>query len=111
MMAAYAQRLPLSQILSATPLLWLGCVLLHSAACTINDIFDREVDKLVGKHYYSPSSPNRIYETIYFQLERTKNRPIVRGAVSVRNAYIFFLAQVTTYLVLISWAPPVWCVT
>ncbi|CAE6519428.1 unnamed protein product [Rhizoctonia solani] len=91
MMAAYAQRLPLSQILSTIPLLWLGCALLHSAACTINDIFDREVDKLVGT---------------YPQLERTKNRPLARGAISVRNAYIFFLAQTAAYLVLVHWAPP-----
>ncbi|CAE6457000.1 unnamed protein product [Rhizoctonia solani] len=65
MMAAYAQHLPLSQILSTTPLLWLGLV------------------------------------------ERTKNRPLARGAISVRNAYVFFLAQVAAYLVLVSYAPPV----
>ncbi|KAB5594894.1 4-hydroxybenzoate polyprenyltransferase [Ceratobasidium theobromae] len=85
MMAAYALQLPLTSITRTIPLLWLGCALLHSAACTINDIFDREMDKLV---------------------ERTKNRPIARGAVSVLNASIFFLAQVAAYLALLSWAPP-----
>ncbi|KAG8748133.1 Para-hydroxybenzoate--polyprenyltransferase, mitochondrial precursor (PHB:polyprenyltransferase) [Ceratobasidium sp. 414] len=49
MMAAYALRLPVTSLTHVIPLLWLGCALLHSAACTINDIFDREVDRLVGK--------------------------------------------------------------
>jgi 4-hydroxybenzoate polyprenyltransferase len=49
-MAAYALRLPVVALVRVIPLLWLGCALLHSAACTINDIFDREVDRLVGMY-------------------------------------------------------------
>ncbi|QRW17716.1 UbiA family prenyltransferase [Rhizoctonia solani] len=40
-------------------------------------------------------------------VERTKNRPVARGAISVRNAYIFFFAQTIAYMALVSWAPPV----
>jgi 4-hydroxybenzoate polyprenyltransferase len=50
MMAAYALRLPVATLVHVIPLLWLGCALLHSAACTINDILDREVDRLVGRY-------------------------------------------------------------
>jgi 4-hydroxybenzoate polyprenyltransferase len=49
MMAAYALHIPSTSLGRAIPCLWLGCALLHSAACTINDIFDREMDRLVGK--------------------------------------------------------------
>ncbi|KAG8703950.1 Para-hydroxybenzoate--polyprenyltransferase, mitochondrial precursor (PHB:polyprenyltransferase) [Ceratobasidium sp. 394] len=85
MMAAYALRLPVTSLTRAVPLLWLGCAILHSAACTINDVFDRKVDRLV---------------------ERTKNRPVARGAISVRNALLFFVAQVLAYLMLLAYAPP-----
>ncbi|KAG8758900.1 Para-hydroxybenzoate--polyprenyltransferase, mitochondrial precursor (PHB:polyprenyltransferase) [Ceratobasidium sp. 428] len=85
MMAAYALRLPVASLTRVIPLLWLGCAILHSAACTINDILDRKVDRLV---------------------ERTKNRPVARGAISVRNASVFFVAQVLAYLILLTYAPP-----
>ncbi|KAG9015019.1 hypothetical protein FRB94_007091 [Tulasnella sp. JGI-2019a] len=65
--------------------MFIGCALLHSAACTINDIFDRHVDGLV---------------------ERTKHRPLVTGAISVRNAWIFLMFQVVLFLYVLSWTNP-----
>ncbi|QRV74836.1 4-hydroxybenzoate hexaprenyltransferase [Ceratobasidium sp. AG-Ba] len=84
-MAAYALRLPFSTLAKVVPLLWLCAAILHSACCTINDVFDRKMDRLV---------------------ERTKNRPVARGAVSVPNALLFFVAQMLAYLGLLTYAPP-----
>ena len=48
-----------------TLLFFLGAVLMRSAGCIVNDITDKNFDKLV---------------------ERTKNRPIASGKVSVKSA-------------------------
>ncbi|KAI0724917.1 UbiA prenyltransferase [Fomitopsis betulina] len=51
--------------------------LLHSAACTINDICDRDFDR---------------------QVERCKNRPIASGAVTMFQATVFLLLQVGIFV-------------
>jgi 4-hydroxybenzoate polyprenyltransferase len=51
----------------------IGAVTMRGAACTWNDITDREFDA---------------------QVERTANRPLPAGDVSVTNAYVFLGAQV-----------------
>lgn len=51
-----------------------GAVLLRGAGCTINDYFDRDIDK---------------------QVERTKSRPIASGQVSPNNALKFLVAQLS----------------
>jgi len=65
--------------------MFLACAVLHSAACTINDIFDRHVDRLV---------------------ERTKHRPLATGAISVRNAWIFLGCQVLLFFYILTWTNP-----
>lgn len=51
-------------------LFFIGSVVMRSAGCIVNDFWDREIDNKV---------------------ERTKNRPITSGKVSVREASIYFL--------------------
>jgi 4-hydroxybenzoate polyprenyltransferase len=51
----------------------LGTVLMRSAGCVINDLADRKFDRHV---------------------ERTRNRPLTTGAVSVKEALLLFLALV-----------------
>jgi 4-hydroxybenzoate polyprenyltransferase len=51
----------------------LGVVLMRSAGCVINDIADRDIDKLVA---------------------RTKDRPITTGVISVRHAMYLFTGLV-----------------
>ena len=51
-------------------LFFIGSFLMRSAGCIINDLFDKDFDKKV---------------------ERTKNRPIASGNISVKNALIFLL--------------------
>jgi 4-hydroxybenzoate polyprenyl transferase len=59
-----------------------GSVLMRSAGCIVNDISDKNFDKLV---------------------ERTKNRPIASGAISIRSAIIYVaILCVIAFLVLIN---------
>ena len=55
--------------------------ILRSAGCTWNDIVDRDIDRLV---------------------ERTRLRPMARGALSLRAAYIFTAAQAAIWCSLLS---------
>jgi 4-hydroxybenzoate polyprenyl transferase len=67
---AYAHTLggELNQFLYYLILFFLGSVLMRSAGCIVNDIVDRDIDKKV---------------------QRTKNRPIANGLVSVKLALIY----------------------
>ncbi|MCW5695938.1 MAG: 4-hydroxybenzoate octaprenyltransferase [Bauldia sp.] len=49
-----------------------GAIAMRGAGCTWNDIVDRDLDARVA---------------------RTRNRPVASGAVSVRNAWLFLVAQ------------------
>ena len=52
----------------------LGAVLMRSAGCIVNDILDRDIDQMV---------------------ERTKNRPIACGQISIKQSLIFVLVLCT----------------
>ncbi|KAG5651463.1 hypothetical protein H0H81_008548, partial [Sphagnurus paluster] len=71
-MAAFATGLPLRHYFPYVAKCFVGAFLLRSSACTINDIFDRKMDAGV---------------------ERTKNRPLASGRVSVLAATIYLLCQ------------------
>jgi len=60
---------------------FVGSTLLHCAACTINDICDRDFDR---------------------QVERTKNRPLAAGTISVFAATVFLLVQVAAFFGMLS---------
>jgi 4-hydroxybenzoate polyprenyltransferase len=49
-----------------------GALMMRSAGCTINDLWDQDFDKRV---------------------ERTKNRPLARGAITTTQALVFLGAQ------------------
>ena len=57
-----------------------GAVLMRGAGCTINDLWDRKLDQLVA---------------------RTADRPIASGVISVTNAVLFFLLQLTLSLTIL----------
>ena len=62
-------------------LFFCGAVLMRSAGCIVNDILDRKIDVMV---------------------ERTKNRPIASGKISVKKSLIYvFLLCFTAFLILI----------
>src|SRR5690606_6669120 len=49
-------------------LFFIGSIVMRSAGCVVNDLWDRRIDA---------------------QVERTKHRPLASGAVSVRGAFVF----------------------
>jgi len=53
-------------------LFWVGAIVMRGAGCTLNDMVDRNYDGRVA---------------------RTKGRPIPSGRVSVKQAFVFFVAQ------------------
>jgi len=57
-----------------------GCVLMRSAGCVINDFADRKIDG---------------------DVERTKDRPLVTGKITSKNALIFFAALCLIAFVLV----------
>ncbi len=61
-------------------LFFIGSFLMRSSGCIINDIWDRNFDKKV---------------------ERTKNRPIASGEISVRNAAIFLIILLSLSLLIL----------
>lgn len=63
---------PPTSVLQTSLLLFLASFLLRSAGCSWNDIIDRDLDAKVA---------------------RCRLRPMVRGAISARNGYIFTAAQ------------------
>ncbi|KAH7926932.1 4-hydroxybenzoate polyprenyl transferase [Leucogyrophana mollusca] len=61
--------------------LFVGSTLLHCAACTLNDICDRDFDR---------------------QVERTKNRPLAAGHISVWGATVFLGIQLAAFFAMLS---------
>ena len=62
----------------------IGAILVRSCGCVINDISDHKFDKLVS---------------------RTKDRPIAKGEVSLKGAWIFFSILASSCLSLVIFVP------
>jgi len=71
-MCAYATNLPLKVYAFDLVKCLVGAFIIRSSACTVNDIFDRKMDAGV---------------------ERTKNRPLASGRVSVFAATVYLVIQ------------------
>ncbi|KAJ7156692.1 hypothetical protein C8R46DRAFT_1226176 [Mycena filopes] len=69
-MAAYSVDLPIHAYFNNIGKALIGAILLRSSACTINDIFDREMDA-----------------------GRTRNRPLASARISVVAATLYLIAQ------------------
>lgn len=76
-LASIPGNVPLQTTLQTAGLFLLGAGLMRGAGCTINDLWDRDVDA---------------------QVERTKDRPLVSGAVSSKQAVAFLAAQLSLAL-------------
>lgn len=48
-MAAYSKNLPMETFVTYTLMFALGSTVLHAAACVLNDICDRDIDRKVGE--------------------------------------------------------------
>jgi len=76
-MASYSLSAPPSVPLTYIALFGVGAFLMRSAGCTINDMWDKNLDKAV---------------------ERTKSRPLARGALTSQQALGFLGLQLTAAL-------------
>ncbi|XP_063836332.1 4-hydroxybenzoate polyprenyltransferase, mitochondrial [Ostrinia nubilalis] len=70
-------NVPLGASLQAAGLFLAGAGLMRGAGCTINDLWDKDVDR---------------------QVERTKNRPLVSGAITDKQAIAFLGVQLSLAL-------------
>ncbi|KAH7887875.1 para-hydroxybenzoate-polyprenyltransferase [Phlebopus sp. FC_14] len=76
-MASYALDAPLTTPLTYLSLFGLGAFVMRGAGCTINDMWDKDLDKAV---------------------ERTRTRPLSRGDITQRQALVFLGAQLAVGL-------------
>ncbi|ODV95630.1 hypothetical protein PACTADRAFT_50327 [Pachysolen tannophilus NRRL Y-2460] len=83
-MAAYSINAPLSQTLWMLAVFGVGSIVMRGAGCTINDILDRNLD-------------NKVVRTI--------ERPLASGRVSVKQASIFLLGQLSVGLMVLLQLP------
>jgi len=65
---AYNSNGNLEKLIYFLILFFLGSVLMRSAGCIVNDIVDRKIDK---------------------QVQRTKNRPLASGVISVKKSFLY----------------------
>ncbi|THV03622.1 UbiA prenyltransferase [Dendrothele bispora CBS 962.96] len=84
-LSAFVNPISLVELAKLTFLFFIGSTLVHSAACVINDICDRDFDR---------------------QVERTKNRPLARGAIGFTGANILLLSLLIPSIVLMVYAGP-----
>ncbi|KAG6908994.1 hypothetical protein DXG01_002483 [Tephrocybe rancida] len=80
-MASYRTARPLNDFLSDLALYAFGSTVIHCAACVLNDICDRKLDAQ----------------------ERTKNRPIACGAISVGGAVLCLAIEVLICLAILAY--------
>ncbi|MEQ8863084.1 MAG: 4-hydroxybenzoate octaprenyltransferase [Thalassobaculum sp.] len=84
-----ANRLPVAEMLWLVALFGVGALVMRGAGCTVNDLFDRDLDRRVA---------------------RTATRPIASGAITPRQALLFLAAQLVVGLAILlqlnrfSWA-------
>ncbi|XP_041983562.1 4-hydroxybenzoate polyprenyltransferase, mitochondrial [Aricia agestis] len=76
-LASIPGTVPLTTSLQTAGLFLVGAGLMRGAGCTINDLWDKDIDA---------------------QVERTKDRPLVSGAISQKQAVGFLAAQLSLAL-------------
>ncbi|KAF8076244.1 UbiA prenyltransferase family-domain-containing protein [Lyophyllum atratum] len=76
-MASYALEIPFTTPLTYLSLFGLGALVMRGAGCTINDMWDKNLDKAVA---------------------RTRERPLAKGDITYGQAVVFLGAQLTAGL-------------
>lgn len=95
-MASFALSTPLSTPLFYTALFGTGALVMRGAGCTINDMWDRRLDKAVGMSLNT--SVVQLLNDIRFDEDRTKDRPLARGDISPMQAFWFLGGQLSVGL-------------
>lgn len=96
-MASYALQTPFTTPLTYISLFGIGALVMRGAGCTINDMWDRNLDKAVGMwtNDVSSSSTDCVEE-------RTRERPLARGDISRPQAVGFLGLQLTAGLAVLT---------
>lgn len=105
-MAARAVALPLPIFAAKLAVFALGSFLLHSAACVLNDICDIEFDRQVGEQCnieLLDMTSTKYVANPLFLAERTRDRPLPAGVVSVRGATILCVSLLVPVFGLLSY--------
>jgi len=130
-MASYAHNVPPSVPLKYILLFGTGALIMRGAGCTINDLWDRNLDNAVGASLPSKSSllTHALFSTYFFfflifqfsssfllrskiiisnprararKKERTKTRPLAQGDITPRQAIAFLAPQLTAGLAVLT---------
>lgn len=94
-MASYALQTPLTTPLTYISLFGLGALVMRGAGCTINDMWDKDLDKGVGT--CQPVYP-LVRRCSSMRPERTKTRPLAAGDITPTQAFAFLGLQLTAGL-------------
>jgi 4-hydroxybenzoate polyprenyltransferase len=116
-MASYALNAPPSVPLKYTVLFGTGALIMRGAGCTINDLWDRNLDNAVGTSVRRAHPPALYFISFFSEplpflsltdvlplpvSERTKTRPLARGDVTPRQAIAFLAPQLTAGLAVLA---------
>ena len=104
-MASSALHLPITTPLTYLTLFGIGAFVMRGAGCTINDMWDRDLDKGVGKSLPTFPLDSRVVFDIWHSLrvlERTKTRPMANGDVTIPQAIGFLGLQLSAGLAVLT---------
>jgi 4-hydroxybenzoate polyprenyltransferase len=87
--STYALNFPITDAIHTTTLFAAGAFLMRGAGCTINDLWDKDLDKHV------------IFAILSIKVERTQSRPLAAGALSPFQAICFLGLQLSAGLAIL----------
>jgi 4-hydroxybenzoate polyprenyltransferase len=96
-MAATSQHLPFSTLSWNLLLFGTGAMVMRGAGCTINDMWDQDIDKAVGARLLLLITPTELMAA-----DRTKARPMAAGQINNMQALTFLGAQLTVGLAILT---------
>ena len=93
-MAAYALEAPFTTPLTYLSLFGLGALVMRGAGCTINDMWDRNLDKGVGRWLMAPS----FAPSSHILCREDQDQPLAAGHITPTQALAFLGLQLTAGL-------------
>ncbi|KAG2179113.1 hypothetical protein INT43_001963, partial [Umbelopsis isabellina] len=102
-MAAYSESLPASQTAYMLGLFGAGAIIMRGAGCTINDLWDRDIDdKVLTTFHQFVFADSSLLNCFILQVERTKVRPIASGAITPKQGIAFLGLQLSAGLAILT---------
>lgn len=102
-MASFASHAPILTSVKYLSLFGIGALIMRGAGCTINDMWDRNLDKGVGEFMLRCSFfVTRSHFILFLSKERTRDRPLARGDISPTQAFGFLGVQLSAGLAVLT---------